>query len=142
MHIFRSTILRPIRRFLAFLVHRWWHLEQPEICEFLKSNATSARQSAHPSLADLPSPFSAGQIEPPAVPTRGKTPLEPRLARLHQAIEDLPEPGRSIFKDHCLDGLTYSEIARLRDMSIAQIQLEFADAMVALTAADIGRDDD
>lgn len=65
------------------------------------------------------------------------TPLDWRLLRLHQAVEALPEPSRTIFRQHCLHGTPLREIADMLAMTVRRVEHEFAFAMVELSTLDL-----
>jgi RNA polymerase sigma factor (sigma-70 family) len=56
-----------------------------------------------------------------------------RVARLSDGLHRLPEKTREIFLAHRLDGLSYTEIARQRGISINAVERHVAKAMLLLT---------
>jgi RNA polymerase sigma factor (sigma-70 family) len=56
-----------------------------------------------------------------------------QVRRLSEGVNRLPDKTRSIFLSHRLDGLPYSEIARLHGLSITTVHSHVAKAALQLT---------
>jgi DNA-directed RNA polymerase specialized sigma24 family protein len=140
MRISRFEILQSAGQILQFLVHLWPRPGRSAIRRVLtpKSGGDGyAEQCLNDDLQSAVMARNGTTSLAHRAPSYDEGAMRLRLLRLHAAVEALPEPGRSIFKDHCLDGLPYVDIARRRGMTVTQVQLEFANAMVALTAEDM-----
>jgi RNA polymerase sigma-70 factor (ECF subfamily) len=55
--------------------------------------------------------------------------------RYRAAVAGLPEPARAIFLLHRREGLSYEQIAALRDLSIADVEQHIAEAIYRLLRA-------
>lgn len=69
-----------------------------------------------------------------ASPTSGAVSSD-RLMRLRQALDNLPEPARSIYLAHCRDDQAYPAIALAMGMTMAEVQHELALALSLLSEA-------
>jgi RNA polymerase sigma-70 factor (ECF subfamily) len=52
--------------------------------------------------------------------------------RLEEALAAMPRKQREIFLAHRVDELSYTEIAQLRDISVREVERQFARAMYKL----------
>jgi RNA polymerase sigma-70 factor (ECF subfamily) len=52
--------------------------------------------------------------------------------RLEEALAAMPRKQREIFLEHRVDELSYTEIAQLRDISVREVERQFARAMYKL----------
>ena len=55
--------------------------------------------------------------------------------RYRAAVAGLPEPARAIFLLHRREGLSYEQIAALRDLSIVDVERQIAEAIYRLMRA-------
>lgn len=58
-----------------------------------------------------------------------------RLSRIHQAIEALPEPRRTVYRLHLLKGLDFLEIGAALGLSTAEVERHIAGSIVRIDCA-------
>ena len=62
-------------------------------------------------------------------------PQRSRLEQIQLAIADLPEPTRTVYRLHLLNGHDYLEIGALLRLSSAEVERHIANAIVAIDGA-------
>ncbi len=59
-------------------------------------------------------------------------PSQLRLEQMRRAIERLPEPTRTIYRLHLLDGLDYNVIADRATLNVRDVERHIAEAIVLI----------
>lgn len=89
---------------------------------------------------DLPADALQIASVPSAAPSpEAEVSLRQELRRVHAAIEHLPDPCRTVFLLHRLDGLKHREIGQRMGISISMVEKHIAEAMFRIAKMNRGR---
>ncbi len=61
---------------------------------------------------------------PPLLPNENGTLVNDQVNKMHEIIQSIPESRRNIFLDYVLGGLSYKEIAEMRNISLNTVKAQ------------------